>query len=76
MLSNFTKAGQSRSIIFPKGPNADGWFTVALIEANKSLSWKKHSTPRFGSLKVSGHPSFANVIRGGSGILKNSALKG
>ena len=49
MLSNFTNAGQSRSIIFPEGPNADGWFWIGkmlkelLIEANKPLPRKKHS---------------------------------
>ena len=40
MLSNFTNSGQSRSIIFPEGPKADGWFLIGkmlkefLIEAN------------------------------------------
>ena len=43
MLSFYGNSGRSRSIIFPEGPNADGWFGVAkllkevLIEANKSL---------------------------------------
>ena len=32
-----------------------------LIEANKSLSRKKHLTSRSGTLKVSGQPSFTNV---------------
>jgi len=82
MLSNFTKAGQSRSIIFPEDPKADGWFSVGkmlkelLIEANKPLPRKKHSSPRFDSMNVNGPPTFANVVRGGSGPSLNSALKG
>jgi len=47
-----------------------------LIEANKPLPRKKHSTPRYDSLKVNGQPTFANVVRGGSRSSKNSALKG
>jgi len=74
-LSNFSDSGHSRSIIFPEGPKADGWFSVGklvkelLIEANKPLPKKKHSTPRYDSTKVNGPPTFANAV-------KNSVLKG
>jgi len=81
-LSNFTNSGQSRSIIFPEGPKADGWFSVGkmlkelLIEANKPLPRKKHSTPHFYSTKVNGPSTIADAVRGGAGSSKNSILKG
>jgi len=82
MLSNFTNSGQSRSIIFPEGPFADGWFVVAkmlkevLIKANKSSSRKKPSTPRTSSGKMTGQPSFAEVVPVGSRSSKSTKLKG
>jgi len=46
-----------------------------LIEANKSLSRKKHLTPHTCTWKVSRQLSFADVVKGGTGNSKSSALK-
>jgi len=78
MLSHYTSSGRSRSIIFPEGPKADGWFGVAkllkqvLMEGHKTLSSKQVSPCTFSS-KMSRHLSFAEVVRGEVG---KSDLKG
>jgi len=82
MLSNYANSSCSISIIFPKGPDAYGWFEVAkllkkvLIEATKSLRRKQQVTPHICTLKVSGQVSFADVVRGEAANLKSSHLKG
>jgi len=53
MLSHFAYSGQLRTLIFPEGPKADGWFGVAnlfkkvLIEANRAWLSKQKRTPSF-----------------------------
>jgi len=70
MLPHYANSGQSRTIVFPEGPKADGWFRVAnlfkkvLIGANRALSRKQKVTPHTCTLKVSNNLSFADAIRG------------
>jgi len=82
MLSHFVNLGQSRTIVLPEGPKADGCFGVAnlfkevLIEANKALSMKQQVTPHTCTPKVSNHLSFADALRGRVEKSKSSELKG
>ena len=70
MLSHFAYPGQSRTLIFPEGPKADGWFGVAnlfkkmLIDTNRAGSSKQKRTPRSGNSKVSNNFSYADALRG------------
>ena len=82
VLSLLGNGGQVRSVIFPEGAKAEGWFRVTkilkkmLIEGHK----KPHPPPRKGMFPsrepASRDRSFANVVRGHPGGSSNSPLKG
>ena len=82
MLSHFASSGQPRTLVFPEGQKADGWFGVAnffkkvLIDANRPRSSKQQKTSPAGFSKVSKIFSYADALRGRVGKSKSTILKG
>jgi len=74
--------GQARTVIFPKGAKAEGWFRVTkilketLIEGHKKPSPPPKNASIPSRFSVSRDRSFANVVRGHLGDSPDSPLKG
>ena len=82
MLSYYAYLSQSRTMVFPEGVKADGWFVVAnlfkkvLIDANRAWSSKQKRPSRTGISKVSNNLSYADALRGRVGKPNSTILKG
>ena len=74
--------GQSRTVIFPEGANAEGWFGVSkilkeiLIEGHKKSSPSTMNAPPRSRFIVGRRKSFANAVRGQLGGSLDSQLMG
>jgi len=74
--------GQSRTVIFPEGMKADGWFGVSkvlkefLIEGHKKSSPSSMAARPCSRLSVGRKNSFANAVKGQVGGSLDSQLRG
>ena len=82
VLSLLGNGGKVRTVIFPEGAKAEGWFGVTkvfketLIEGHKKRSLSLRNAPIHSRLRVSRDRSFASVVRGHLGGSPDSSLMG
>jgi len=81
VFSVFWGSGRSRTVIFPEGSSADGWFARTkilkefLIYGNHEASPMQRSTSVAFKSRVGCHLSYANAIRGKLIDPRSSILK-
>ena len=82
VFSHLSYSGKSRTIIFPEGPKADGWFGIAKLLKETLIGASKASSafPKEARKEVKGWSSkpvsYANVVKGVSGAMFSGQLKG
>jgi len=82
VFSHLRYSGKSRTIIFPEGPKADGWFGITKLLKETLIGASKASPafPKEARKEVKGWLSkplsYANVVKGASGAMFSGQLKG
>jgi len=82
VLSEFSYSGRSRTVIFPEGHKAEGWFGISKLLKDSLLGVTISNGVKAKEVSNAARPlshrpvSFANIVRGVNGVENYGPLKG